>query len=1036
MNENERHALERLGEKLVLTAADIWTDLPFDVESHNLSTEAAIETAIDKAAAGAENPPITPVTGGPGAGKTHLLARQRRRVQQAGGFLFYIEPKRQEGLWSDVTAAFLTGFAAPHETDRSQLTRLLAGLCEAASIPTDAVKRLLLDQDPDPALIGQVSGQIGRRFGPNGFDLNTLSVLKSLMLLSSQDFQHRYVGEAFLSSASEVEEGERRAWGIHPDRREPMVVAAEMSRLLSFVGPTLMAVDQIDGEVSQSDHRSKDSEADSARVGRLADGLMELWHNTSRTAIVLTCFDDTWNRIHQAALGSSMDRFGREQPLKPILDAEVAKALIESYLSSRFRDLDFAPPNPLWPLDPACLTEAVGFTPRLLLQRIRDHALACLRDDEARILRSLKETESVSPIVRHEPEPEPEANGFEAMFEQQLQLVEIGPALDHAKGHLSMANLLRAGLEAWIRERPEERDDFSVDPVPADGSGYNACIRQAVNEAEGIERRWYLRSVSSRHHSALGWAIHNLRRVSGLGEGNSDERPVLLRTADWDLKGPNSQTRIGLQRFEDDGGLVVEASEDDLRTFAALGQLLRGFGDDPGFGAWLRDAQPAGGTTLLRSVLGRAEVPKQREPEAVDPVEELEEDPFVRFGTEIGTDVEVTSPLEGLRYHLLAVAGTGSGKSVLLRRVVEECAVAGVSSIVLDLNNDLARLGSAWPEPPENWLAGDSERAERYISGTDVVIWTPGVPEGRPLAFPVLPDFPALNQVSEFNTAIENTMQALVPRARINGNSVKNLRACSVLRQALEHFGRSGGTSFDDFLALLAALPDGLVDVAKAASIAAEIAENLKAVRVIDPLFADESASVDIAELLRPAPGKRARVSVVNFIGLGNEEQKLGFISQLQMALFAWVKRHPSERPLGHLLVMDEAQMLAPSTGNTVCSGSTLLLVEQARKYGLGLLFATQTPKNLHNRVVGSTSIQFFGKLRAPAQIEAAHRLLGDRDGGSVDVSRLGRGQFGAVIPEAPVRQVEVAMCLSHHPRSAPPPDEVIELARGLTKPA
>jgi hypothetical protein len=273
-------------------------------------------------------------------------------------------------------------------------------------------------------------------------------------------------------------------------------------------------------------------------------------------------------------------------------------------------------------------------------------------------------------------------------------------------------------------------------------------------------------------------------------------------------------------------------------------------------------------------------------------------------------------------------------------------------------------------------------------------------------------------------------MQALAPRARISGAGTKHLRARSVLRQALEHFGKHGGGGFNDFLALRASLPEDLVDVTKSVAIAAELAETLKAERVDDPLFADESASVDIAELLRPPPGKRARVSVVNFFGLGNDEQKLGFISQLQMALFSWVKRNPSTRPLGHLLVMDEAQMLVPSVGTTLCSGSTRLLVEQARKYGLGLLFATQAPKNLHNRVVGSASIQFYGKIRAAAQVEAAHKLLGERDGGALDVSKLERGQFRVVMPDEPVRKVEVAMCLSHHPRSALSPDEIVELAR------
>jgi type IV secretory pathway VirB4 component len=43
-------------------------------------------------------------------------------------------------------------------------------------------------------------------------------------------------------------------------------------------------------------------------------------------------------------------------------------------------------------------------------------------------------------------------------------------------------------------------------------------------------------------------------------------------------------------------------------------------------------------------------------------------------------------------------AGSGSGKTVLTRRLIDECALAGVSTIVLDPNNDLAHFGTPWPK--------------------------------------------------------------------------------------------------------------------------------------------------------------------------------------------------------------------------------------------------------------------------------------------------------------------------------------------------
>ncbi|MEU8108313.1 hypothetical protein AB0C18_31835 [Nonomuraea muscovyensis] len=68
-------------------------------------------------------------------------------------------------------------------------------------------------------------------------------------------------------------------------------------------------------------------------------------------------------------------------------------------------------------------------------------------------------------------------------------------------------------------------------------------------------------------------------------------------------------------------------------------------------------------------------------------------------------------------------------------------------------------------------------------------------------------------------------------------------------------------------------------------------------------------------------------------------------MNQFQMALFAWIKKHPAtDRPLGGLLVMDEPQTFAPSGAMTACTQSTLALAFQERRYGLGLVFATQAP--------------------------------------------------------------------------------------------
>ena len=161
---------------------------------------------------------------------------------------------------------------------------------------------------------------------------------------------------------------------------------------------------------------------------------------------------------------------------------------------------------------------------------------------------------------------------------------------------------------------------------------------------------------------------------------------------------------------------------------------------------------------------------------------------------------------------------------------------------------------------------------------------------------------------------------------------------------------------------------------------------------VNDPLFGGDGAPLDPGVLLTPPPGKRARVSVISLVGLPSDEQRQSFVNQLQMALFAWIKRNPAgDRPLGGLFVMDEAQTFAPSGAMTACTQSTLALASQARKYGLGLVFATQAPKGLHNRIPGNAATQFFGLLNSPTQIDAAKEMAAAKGGDVADISRLQR---------------------------------------------
>jgi DNA helicase HerA-like ATPase len=102
-------------------------------------------------------------------------------------------------------------------------------------------------------------------------------------------------------------------------------------------------------------------------------------------------------------------------------------------------------------------------------------------------------------------------------------------------------------------------------------------------------------------------------------------------------------------------------------------------------------------------------------------------------------------------------------------------------------------------------------------------------------------------------------------------------------------------------------------------------------------------------------------------------------------------------------------------------------LASQARKYGLGLVFATQAPKGLHNRIPGT---QFFGFLNSPIQISAAREMAQAKGTDVPDISRLKAGQFYAASEGLAFEKLHTPLCLSYHPKSALTAGEVINRAK------
>jgi hypothetical protein len=1068
MNDTELKALTGLRIKLAPTRDDVWHRPEYHVDTLHRHVADAILAAIDEARDSTDASPVGVVVQGQrGAGKTHLLGWIREQVQRQDGSFFLVSLLDGTRFWYSVAHSMLNGLARRVDGHETQLRMYLRRVTLLTGVPFAARQAVIGDASLDRAAVEALLEAL-HRYNPE-VALACRHTVRALVMYNSGDFRAREVGNNFLLSGEECEPGERSPWGLPRGTYPPEQVVSEISWLLALTGPSVIAVDQIDGllaPLAKAMANRQDAEwQDSQLLDQIANGLMALREATRKTLTVVAAQHATWEVIKKYAIASVQDRFMATQILGRIPSPAVGQMLVAKRLESHYRSVDFTPPYATWPIHEDAFDKAVNFMPRDLLQAVDSHVRACVRDGEVRVLTSL----DVAVQDEGDPDPipvvrPPDANlaELDRRFAELRAAAEVSGALAQYTDDAEFPALLSAGLDAWIAERGEAGKHFEQDPPPGTKPALHARLRRTLDDATEEEAHWGFRGISAEYHAT---AVLNRVRAActeaGLATDVAHRRLFLLRNRDWPQSPKNKEA---VEAFEAAGGRRLTVTDEDLRTLWALRDLLLKAPAD--LTAWLIARQPTRGVTFLREALAdaAADLPApdlaapQRPPTAgsaqgvgqtpaanvarpapkpanlaqLAPVPQLT-GPAFSLGVTFDGGTPVPLALESLRKHTAIFAGSGSGKTVLIRRIIEECALRGVSAIVLDPNNDLARLGDPWPEPPAGWRDGDVEKAREYLEHTDVVVYTPRRESGRPISFQPLPDFHSfVNDADEFEAAIDSALATLAPRAKVDGKTSKAERGRAVLKEALVYYARRHrDTTLRGFIGMLDDLPAAVSDLGNAAKIAADLGQTLTAAMVIDPLFGGIGEAVDPGELLTPPAGKRARVSVISLIGLQSDEQRQSFVNQLQMALFAWIKKHPAgDRPLGGLFVMDEAQTLAPSGAMTACTKSTLALASQARKYGLGLVFATQSPKGLHNQIPGNAATQCYGLLNAPVQIDAAREMARAKGGDTPGISQLRTGEFYVALEGQPFAKVRTPLCLSHHGKSPLTTEEVLERAR------
>jgi hypothetical protein len=1063
----------------------VWSDPVFQVdELHDALIDRIIDDFFTRTKRMTDNPIGQVILGEAGAGKTHLIGTLRRHVWKANGWFVLLDIIGITDFWATAALGFLNSLHQSMPGGRAQYEAILSAVVR--SVPLDTATRKTIaewEKKPEKTRLDTVDLflKLLRRVDPANATKHQ-DVVRALLLLGSDDSDANNMAYCWLQGL-DVDETRRKALkflGAPPPYPE---LVRGMLWVMSLAGPTLIAVDQIDAIVSASNLLAGVEEApndDAERKARaiidlLAGGLMDLHDIKRRAMTVVSCLQVTWPIIRKRAVQSAAHRFEELPVLEPIKSSAVVESLIRARMDAAYEETKFQPSYPTFPFRPEAIESAVGLLPRQILMRCQEHRQRCLAAGDVLECTSLAETGGQKQLP-------PPPSALDQEFRQQVARADISKLLESDNEDTIACDLLVQTCELFLRHFAwPEAIDAVVKPDPdRKKPSLHARLSITFHDEGDREQHYCFRILGHPNPIAFQSRLKAAMTQSGIDTALKFRHLFILRSGE---PPSGAKTKLLVEQFVKAGGKFIAPSEDDLRTFVALRAMAAR--ELAGFDAWLRerlplfttrlfqeaslcpppflsvpprsrapvagkeDTQPTHGTPGFEDAPSKAKPDRSKSPPAPQtaPAEKPKTMPaapptvraerLIPIGHHcergaLGNPVTLNADL--LSRHIAILAGSGSGKTVLLRRIVEEAALLDIPSIVLDPNNDLTRLGDSWPIRPETWSDEDAAKADGYHARTDVVIWTPGISSGNPISLNLLPDFAAIGDKRDKETEDERAQAIEMARATlepyVGGSGQKAQLKQGVLADALRAFAKTGGGALDELIQLLSELPEDVSKIGNASKLGGEIANQLLAAIATNPLLQSPGQSLDPKTLFE-SPGGRTRVSVINLAGLASEEARDSFVNRLQMSLFTWIKRHPSRT--GRLYVLDEAQNFAPSGAGTACKGSALSLVAQARKYGLGMMFATQTPKGIDNKIVSNCTTHVYGRMNAPATIDAVRELMAAKGGAADDIGKLIKGEFyfsteGSSRPF----KVRTPLCLSWHPPNPPTADEVVQKARSL----
>jgi hypothetical protein len=355
--------------------------------------------------------------------------------------------------------------------------------------------------------------------------------------------------------------------------------------------------------------------------------------------------------------------------------------------------------------------------------------------------------------------------------------------------------------------------------------------------------------------------------------------------------------------------------------------------------------------------------------------------------------------------HGVVLGMTGSGKTGLCLTLLEEAAMDGIPVIAIDPKGDIGNVLFTFPKLDgptlKPWVNEDDARrkgvsvddyaqsqADLWKKGlgdwgqsedrikslrekTDFTIYTPGSNAGLPVS--ILSSLNAAgDEVMEdremLADRIESTVSSILALCNIEADPVQSREHILMSNIIAYCWGKKQNVTLENLIRQIQQPPVRKIGVENVDNFYPEDKRNDLAMKlnnlIASPGFSVwlEGEPLDIQRMFYTADGK-PRITIFSIAHLSDTE-RMFFVSLLMNQLLGWMRQQAGTTSLRAMFYMDEIYGYLPPTANPPSKKPMMILLKQARAFGLGLLLATQNPVDLDYKALSNIGTWWLGRLQ------------------------------------------------------------------------